>query len=152
MQVHPAKIIFTSRLENAVQSNESNNSPRSVVVRGRIAEGVDGLYLLFSDTVDEAGSLDYSIKLGKNEALIQRKGILPLHQPLTIGAVRSGQYGSPLGELPMEALARQIQSSWDAETGRGEARLIYDLTLQKERVGRFHMTFTFSRLDESADF
>lgn len=140
MNVHQVSIVFTSRSANGDQP------VRSVRRSGQIAEGADGFYLLFQDTVEEAGTVDYSIKFGNREALIRRKGALPLRQPLALGVSMEGSYQSPFGTLPTEAVARRIEADWDAAKGQGRATLSYELTMQQEPAGNFEMIFSFSRL------
>lgn len=144
METHDAEIVFTSRIVSR-QQPDANQITKSVL-RGRIAEGAGSLYLIFSATVPEAGSVDYTIKLSGDgrEALIRRKGAVPLRQPLFVGEPMRGTFETPFGKLETEATALKIKSSWDRETRSGTAGLVYEMTLQGEYVGRFRLDFRFT--------
>ncbi|MDD9148281.1 MULTISPECIES: DUF1934 domain-containing protein [unclassified Sporolactobacillus] len=151
MKTHEAEIVFTSRTMNR-QQPDADQMTKSVL-RGRIAEGAGSLYLIFSAAVPEAGPADYTIKISGDgrEALIRRKGAVPLRQPLFVGTPAEGTYETPFGKLKTEATALKIESSWDRETRSGTAGLIYEMMLEGQYSGRFRLDFRFRGMKQSTD-
>lgn len=144
MEAYDAEIVFTSRIVNR-QQPDANQMTKSVC-HGRVAEGTGSLYLIFSGTVAEAGPVDYTIKISGNrrEALIRRKGSLPLRQPLFVGEPMPGTYETPFGKLATEATALKIEALWNRETCFGTAALVYELILQGQYAGKFRLDFRFT--------
>lgn len=140
MKVHNVGIAFTSR----VTDREQPGGDRVIKNRfsGRLAEGADGLYLIYSDAADEA---DYMIKIGEDEALIRRRGRSPLRQPLMLGIPARGSCQLLPGILETEAVAEKIKASWDAIVGSGTATLIYEMKLQGRHAGRFRIDYVYSK-------
>ncbi|RYL95104.1 DUF1934 domain-containing protein [Sporolactobacillus sp. THM7-4] len=142
METFDVDILFTSRIVNMDQPGASQIT-RSTL-HGRIAEGAGSLYLIFSDTVEEIGAVDYTIKINGDEALIRRTGAVPMRQPLFIGKPMNGTYEGPYGTMATEATAQRIEATWDRKIGSGAASLVYDMTLQGEYVGQCRLDYRYT--------
>ncbi|WP_010630646.1 DUF1934 domain-containing protein [Sporolactobacillus vineae] len=141
MKTHNVRIIFTSRT-----AEDMAPATRSVV-DGRLGEGAAGLYLFFSDTVAGAGDVKYTIKIGPDEALLRRSGILALRQPLFLGKRVAGSCVLPAGPVGTQAVAEKIDGSWDSGSATGTASLVYELSLQGQYAGKFYLDFHFAARD-----
>lgn len=137
------EIMLTSRVVDRQHPN-ANQITKSVH-NGKIIEGARSLYLIFSDKIEEAGDVDYTIRISENDALIRRKGALPFRQPLVVGMTLPGTYEAPYGTLRTEATALKIEAAWDRQAGSGRARFVYEMALQGQYIGRFTIDYVYAR-------
>ncbi|RYM05544.1 DUF1934 domain-containing protein [Sporolactobacillus sp. THM7-7] len=142
MEAFDVKIVFTSRIVN--RQHPAANQMTQSVLPGRVTEGAGSLYLTFSDYIEEAGEADYTIKIKEDEAMVRRKGALPMRQRLFIGQPMPGTYEAPYGTIVSEATALKIEAFWDRSRRFGEARLVYEMVLGGQYVGQCRLDFRFT--------
>ncbi|MCL1631291.1 DUF1934 domain-containing protein [Sporolactobacillus sp. CPB3-1] len=133
MITRSAEIIFTSKINDDNDSTLVQEMTRHI--RGRMGKSGSSLYLIFSTAMGDLGCCDYIIRVGGSEALILRKGPVPMRQPLLVGHARTGTYDAGYAKMETRAVAEKIETRFSEEQGAGSVLLIYQLTMQEQRVG-----------------
>jgi len=103
-------------------------------------------FLRYREEVEGMGSVDHTIKIKEDEALIIRSGAVSMRQPLKIGEGLAGTYTSPYGQMDTVTTLHRCEVDWQDESGMGCLIIGYDLVMQGQAVGRFVLTFTLEEV------
>ncbi|MCQ2010768.1 DUF1934 domain-containing protein [Sporolactobacillus sp. STSJ-5] len=141
MKTRNAEIVFTSRMSDPGESNRQQKT--TTVVRGKVGESGSSLYLVFSAKIADVGQADYTIRVSGSEALILRKGALPMRQPLMVGQTIAGTYDTEYGRMETKAAAETIDSITDSSGDSGSVRIVYALSIQGQSVGRMTLDYHY---------
>ncbi|MCO7176297.1 DUF1934 domain-containing protein [Sporolactobacillus kofuensis] len=133
MKTRDAEIVFTSRIDSNEQQ-PGQLQKTTARLNGRIGKSASSLYLTYNDRIAE-GYADYTIRISGQEALILRKGAMPMRQPLRLGISMDGTYETAYGVLSTTATAEKIETVFDSSTRAGSVRLVYALTMQGQSTG-----------------
>jgi uncharacterized beta-barrel protein YwiB (DUF1934 family) len=141
MKTRDAEIVFISRICDPEQPRKLQKT--TAVLQGRVGKSGSSLYLVFNAEVADVGPADYTIRVGGKEALILRKGASPMRQPLMIGQTMTGTYGTQIGHMETKATAEMIDIDTDASGDSGSVRLIYDLSIAGQLVGKMMLDYRY---------
>ncbi|GAY74730.1 DUF1934 domain-containing protein [Sporolactobacillus inulinus] len=141
MQTQDAEIVFTSTIDDP--SDPGNRQTIAQVIQGKIGKSGSSLYLVFSAEIADVGLADYTIRVGNEEALILRKGALPMRQQLVIGQSIKGSYESQFGRMETQATAKRIETTCDPAGRCGSVHLVYELLIQEQSVGKATMEYRY---------
>lgn len=96
------------------------------------------------EEMGEAGRIRTIVKTSGNEALILRSGAVNMRLPFAIGRKLSGSYELPFGKFAVASLAKRIESSYFAESGKGYIDILYDFSMKEaDSAGTYHLEITF---------
>lgn len=141
MKTRNAEIVFTSRMNGHGQSDQEQKT--TAVLRGQIGVSGSSLYLSFSDKIADVGPADYTVRISGNEALILRKGALPMRQPLLLGTTMDGTYETAFGLMETKATAEKIETVSDSSGNSGSVHLVYELNMQGQSVGKLTLDYHY---------
>ncbi|MFD2695470.1 DUF1934 domain-containing protein [Sporolactobacillus shoreicorticis] len=141
MKTRDAEIVFISRMNDPDELKCQQQT--TTVVQGKVGESGSSLYLVFSAKIADVGQADYTIRVGGNEALILRKGALPMRQPLMVGQIVAGTYDTAYGRMETKAAAETIDSIIDASGDSGSIRIVYALSIQGQSVGKMVLDYHY---------
>jgi len=103
-------------------------------------------YISYEDvTADVDGVTKTLVKIGPDELLLQRKGIVNQEQRFRPGCETESLYRTALGTMELKASTRTLEL--EVKESCGKALLIYELYINGDMVGVNELQLEFSTLD-----
>ena len=125
---------------------DGRSSDLETLVRGEHYYRHGKHYISYADKmVDEDGITNTLVKIGPEELLLQRKGIVTQEQRFVPGKETESLYRTALGTMALKAQTRSLELQ--LEGSRGKALLVYELSINDEPVGVNELHLEFSTLD-----
>lgn len=104
----------------------------------------NALFLKYEET-SETVSVRTIVKVAANDALVLRNGAVKMRLPFVLGVEKKGHYETPFGTFETATMTKQIEHDYQAESGKGQIRLVYDFSLQGSNAGTYELHIHFWR-------
>lgn len=108
--------------------------------KGSLVHKNDWVYVLFTETLEGVGEVNTTLKIGTSEMLILRSGSVSMRQVYIYGQKTEGTYEMPFGKLATEVQTHHLAVLWEDSGRAGRVQFGYDLKLQGEEAGQYHIT------------
>lgn len=108
---------------------------------GRYYNKGQASYLLYEEVLD-VGNIKTSVKFSDGEAVILRSGALNMRLAFKTNKQMRGHYETPYGAMETLTDTKRIAHVPSSEKD-GVFDLLYDLTMQGEVAGTYHMEITY---------
>ncbi|MFT8321724.1 MAG: DUF1934 domain-containing protein [Bacillus sp. (in: firmicutes)] len=133
----PIKINVTTHIYNG-----KNKESIEWIGLGQYLEKDNSKYIKYEETIEE-GTIKTIIKVSEKEGLILRSGAVKMRLSFLINKLRIGSYKSPYGvfQLVTDTKRMVMEKSFDSASGTFD--LLYDLKMQGNHNGTYHMSITF---------
>jgi uncharacterized beta-barrel protein YwiB (DUF1934 family) len=130
----PVKVNLTSE----IQLND-NTEQTTLITSGQLYHKINADYLHYEEVIEDVGSVKTIIKIKQGEAVIMRSGAVSMSQTFFLQRTTEGTYQSPYGPLRMETTTERMNYKWSEGSLKGEFQLSYELSLQGEHAGTYHI-------------
>ena len=122
------------------QGNETQSY--QLTTFGRFQQTDTSSFLRYEEEL-EVGKVTTTIKLTSQGALILRSGALNMRMTFKKQQTMPGTYQTPYGTMQTEAHTQQLSYFFQPEIKEGSVNLIYDLTIQGDFSGTYHLNITY---------
>lgn len=97
-------------------------------------------YLQYEEQHD-GQTIQSTIKLGHDEALIMRSGAVKMRLPLALGGTRNGQYNNEHMALPLIVKTKKLQYEENEQSGSFTVQ--YELHADGSLLGKYELSITY---------
>ncbi|MBM7645403.1 uncharacterized beta-barrel protein YwiB (DUF1934 family) [Scopulibacillus daqui] len=126
------KIVLDSKM---VYEKEGHTEETTIEITGQVIIKNNVLFLRYDETMDDIGTINNTVKIKDDEAVIIRKGAVSMRQPLKKGSVTEGTYHHPYGKMLMTTKTKTCQCSWNEDKKQGLIKIDYEFAMQGQHVG-----------------
>lgn len=99
-------------------------------VEGTLQTKGDYTYLQYEESMKDAGRVHNLFKIGQDELIVVRKGVISMRQQFIIGEKTTGIYETQYGRLPFELETNYFQLNWDENLKSGKLSIQYTMTME----------------------
>ncbi|GGE28706.1 hypothetical protein GCM10011391_04100 [Pullulanibacillus camelliae] len=129
------------RLKSVIKHTDMGPETTVLHTKGVLYIKGGAYFLRYKEEMEGVGSVDHTVKIKGDEALILRTGAVSMRQPLKVGEALTGSYNSPYGQMETVTTLNRCEAGWQDKSRNGRLLISYDLVLQGQAVGRFTLTF-----------
>lgn len=140
----PVKIHVTTQIHNG-----NNKESIEWIGFGQYLEKDNSKYIKYEEIIEE-GTIKTIIKVSENEGLILRSGAVKMRLPFVLNKQQNGSYDSPYGVFQLVTNTKRITLELYNDQTSGMLDLLYDLKMQGNKNGTYHMTIVFKEETELA--
>ena len=113
---------------------------------GRLFKKNNSVYLQFKEENKENGEVNQIVKVDDHRSVtVLRQGAVSMKQLFIVDEKTEGVYRSPFGTMLMDTNTNNIHIKINEQEARGEVQLNYQLHMQHEFAGNYHVTINFRR-------
>lgn len=138
--VHDAQHVDIQLHSSIQHPGQKKDSVKLNVTGQRIVK--NGTSYLQYEEQHDGQTIQSTIKLGYDEALIMRSGAVKMRLPLTVGKRRDGQYKTDQMALPLVVKTKKLQ--FNEEEQSGSFKVQYDLHADGSLLGRYELSITYA--------
>lgn len=142
LSARPAEQIPVKITINTTIYKGSETESYELTVLGRFQQSATAVFLRY-DEVMEVGKVTTTVKLNDQGALIMRSGALNMRMTFRRKLSTLGTYQTPFGTMQTEAFTEQLEHVFESKKNEGSLDLLYDLTIQGEKAGTYHLKITY---------
>ncbi|WP_445505588.1 DUF1934 domain-containing protein [Niallia sp. 03091] len=133
----PVKIHVTTHIYNG-----KNKESIEWIGFGQYLEKDNSKYIKYEEIIEE-GSIKTIIKIAEKEGLILRSGAVKMRLSFMLNKLRNGSYESPYGVFQLVTDTKRMTLEKSPNHTSGTFDLLYDLKMQGNQNGTYHMTIIF---------
>ncbi|MDE3840357.1 DUF1934 domain-containing protein [Bacillus methanolicus] len=119
---------------------DGNKETFELITFGRYYQKGESSFLQYEEVLEE-GRINTTVKISGQEVLILRSGAVKMRMRFQEQKTFAGTYETPYGVLQTSASTKRINQSLYNNTGSLE--LVYDLQMQGQDSGTYHMTIRY---------
>lgn len=131
----PVKI----RVKTTIWNNDEKET-FELTTFGRYYEKNDSLFLQYQEVMEE-GDIKSIVKVSQKDALILRSGAINMRMVFENNKKHAGRYETPFGTMGITTRTKRLEHK--IEANQGEIDILYDLNMQGEHAGTYHLVLTF---------
>lgn len=143
-QQTPVKIHVTTNIYNG-----SNKESIEWVGFGQYLEKDGSSYVKYEEVIEE-GTIKTIVKIAEHEGLILRSGAVKMRLSFLLNKKRNGSYETPYGTFLMVTDTKRLSFEKEAESLSGLIDILYDLNVNGNNNGTYHMTIQLKEEKEQA--
>lgn len=132
------------KLLSSIRPLEGDEESYEMWLHGSLVERAGTPYLKYEE-VQENQTIQTTIKMTSERALIMRSGAIKMRLPLNIEQQEAGHYHNVFGVIPIETKTHDLQFTHLENKGHFIAK--YDLIINGASVGKYKLDIEFQEVE-----
>lgn len=120
---------------------DGDRQTTELITFGTLVKKENADFIQYDEVMEEVGTIDTTLKLAQDEALILRNGPVKMNLPLQKNKKRSGRYTTPYGIFDLETHTSRY--AYLPIEYSGTIELLYDLAIHGQSAGQFLLNIEF---------
>lgn len=131
------------RLHSSIQHPGQDKETHELQATGQFIEKANSFYLRY-DEEQNGDTIQTTVKISENEALIMRKGAVTMRLPFDTERDRLGEYGTSPASMNLLVKTNQLEFAKEADRETGRFNVDYELHAEGSLLGTYKLTITYT--------